>query len=134
VSNQIQTAYEVLIIEDSRLLREMLVDVLASLDDVVVVAEAEDQYKGLDLMESRHPDLVILDLELAAGTGIGVVAALRQDRERYGNPRVVVFTNHGSSVLRRRCEDLGIDAFFDKSYQLDDLIDYIQAARDEQAG
>ena len=122
--------FGILLIEDSRLLREMLVDMLNSLDDVAVVAEAADQANGVRLMESHLPDLVIVDLELAGGSGIGVLSELSRDRHRYGNPKAVVFTNHGSSVLRNRCEALGVDGFFDKSYQLDDLIDYIQSQRD----
>lgn len=133
MGDQVTTAFDIVIIEDSRLLREMLVDVLSSLEDIVVVGEAGDENTGLDLMQSLRPDLVVVDLELAQGSGIGVLTALRHDRGKYGNPRAVVFSNHGSSVLRRRCENLGIDGFFDKSYQLNDLIDFIQAARDGQA-
>jgi DNA-binding NarL/FixJ family response regulator len=133
IRHQVGTVFEILIIEDSKLLREMLTDVLSSLDDVAVVAEAENEEKGLELAESHRPDLVIVDLELAAGSGIGVLAALHRDGEKYGNPKAVVFTNHGSGILRRRCENLGIDAFFDKSYQLDDLIDFILSARDVRA-
>ncbi len=121
---------DVVIIEDSRLLREMLADVLSSVDYIAVVAEAEDQETGLRLIEDHQPDVVIVDLELSAGSGIGVLSALNDARGRYGDPKAVVFTNHGSKVLRRRCEDLGIEGFFDKSYQLDDLIDYIQSERD----
>jgi hypothetical protein len=29
-------------------------------------------------------------------------------------------------VLKRKCEALDIDAFFDKSYQFDELIDYVE--------
>ncbi len=98
---------DVIIIEDARLLREMLADVLSSVDRIAVVAEAEDQYTCLRLMEDHQPDVVIVDLDLSAGSGIGVLSALNGDRGRYGHPKAVVFTNHGSRVLRRRCEDLG---------------------------
>lgn len=120
----------VMIIEDSALLRDMLADVLSSVERIAVVAEAEDQMRGLHLAEVHQPNVVIIDLELSGGSGIGVLAALRSDRNRYGDPKAVVFTNHGSSTLRRRCESLGVDGFFDKSYQLDDLLDYIQSERD----
>jgi DNA-binding NarL/FixJ family response regulator len=119
-----------MIIEDSALLRDMLSDVLSSVERIAVVAEAEDQVRGLHLAEVHRPNVVIIDLELAGGSGIGVLAALRSDRTRYGDPKAVVFTNHGSSTLRRRCESLGVDGFFDKSYQLDDLLDYVQSERD----
>jgi len=128
-----KTALEVVIVEDSVLLREMLIDVLSSLANITVVAEAEDEPTGLRLVEARQPDVVIVDLDLSAGSGIGILSAFHRDRERYGAPSVVVFTNHGSKVLRRRCEKLGIDEFFDKSYQLDDLIDYLQSERDARA-
>lgn len=124
----------ILILEDSRLLREMLVDVLSSVDNIAVVAEAEDEETGLGKAEQYKPDLVVVDLELSGGSGIGFLGALHKDKERYGAPNTVVFTNHGSSVLRRRCENLGINGFFDKSYQLDDLIDYIQSERDARVG
>lgn len=120
----------ILLIEDSRLLREMLVDVLSSLNNVAVVAEAAGQEEGVRLMENHRPDLAIIDLELSEGSGIGVLTALSGAPEKYGNPRTVVFTNHGSNVLRNRCEALGVDGFFDKSYQLNELIDYIQEQRD----
>ena len=121
---------DVVLIEDSKLLREMLADMLSSVDKIAVVAQADDQDTGLRLVEDHQPDVVIVDLELSVGSGIGVLSALNDDRGRYGDPKAVVFTNHGSRVLRRRCEDLGIDGFFDKSYQLDELIDYIQSERD----
>lgn len=108
----------------------MLGDVLASLDDIAVVAEAADEQAGLTHIAQRRPDLVIVDLELTGGSGIGVLSALQREPGKYGTPKAVVFTNHVSTILRRRCEALGIDGFFDKSYQLDKLIDFIQAERD----
>jgi hypothetical protein len=40
-----------------------------------------------------------------------------------------VFSNHGHRIVRARCSALGVEHFFDKSYQLDELIEYVQAAR-----
>lgn len=111
----------------------MLGDVLSSLDNISVVAEAADEQGGLQHIEHCRPDLVIVDLELTGGSGIGVLSALHRDPGRYGMPKAVVFTNHVSTILRSRCEALGIGGFFDKSYQLDKLIDFIQAERDAQA-
>ena len=41
-------------------------------------------------------------------------------------PRVVL-TNFATSDVRRRCLELGADAVFDKSNQIDALIDYCRA-------
>ncbi|MDT8387378.1 MAG: response regulator [Thiogranum sp.] len=124
---------DVVVIENCRRLREMLIDVLLGVDDIDVVAHAEDEKTALSLMESHQPHVVIVDLDLSGGSGIGLLTALNNDRGRYSDAKAVVFTNHNSVALRRRCESLGIDGYFDKSYHLDDLIDYIRSERDALA-
>lgn len=125
LSDYKNTVMDVLILEDSSLLRGMLIDVLASVAGIRVVGEAEDEATGLELTERLKPDLVIIDLELVTGSGIGYLTRLREHQEIYGSPLAVIFSNHSSAILRRRCESIGIDGYFDKSYQLEELISFI---------
>ena len=53
---------------------------------------------------------------------------VQAEPERFGRPRAVVFSNYGHAPVRARCEQLGVERFFDKSFQLDELIDFVQAA------
>ena len=66
-------------------------------------------------------DLVIVDLFLKQGSGLGVLEAC-QDRGR--GQRVVVLSNYATADMRKRCAQLGADAVFDKSNEIDALVDY----------
>lgn len=118
----------VVLIEDSAMLRGMLREMLEELDGVAVVAEAEDEEGALAALETQCPDLAIVDLELRAGSGLGVLRQLQAEPARFGRPRAVVFSNYGHAPVRARCAQLGVERFFDKSFQLDELIDFVQAA------
>lgn len=119
----------VMLIEDSPLLCEMLSEMLGELDGVQVVARAADEHAAIEALAEYRPDLAVIDIELKDGSGIGVLQALHDDPQRFGRPRAVVFSNHGHRIVRRRCTELGVEHFFDKSYQLDELVDYVQATR-----
>ena len=121
-------ALRVVLVEDSAMLRGMLCEMLAELDGVGVVAEAEDEQGALAALEAQRPDLAIIDLELRMGSGLGVLRQLQAEPERFGRPRAVVFSNYGHAPVRARCEQLGVERFFDKSFQLDELIDFVQGA------
>jgi DNA-binding NarL/FixJ family response regulator len=124
-----QPSLRVILVEDSPLLCEMLSEMLDELDGVDVVAHAAGEQEALEALEQRRPDLAIIDLELKQGTGLGVLQAMHDAPDRFGRPRAVVFSNHGHRIVRARCSALGVEHFFDKSYQLDELIEYVQAAR-----
>ncbi len=118
----------VVLIEDSPKLCEMLKDMLEELGDVEVVADADDEQTAIAALERQAADLAIVDLELREGSGLGVLGRLKAEPERFGKVRAVVFSNYGHRTLRSRCAALGADRFFDKSMQLDELIDYVEDA------
>ncbi len=116
----------VVLIEDSPILCEMLRDVLEELDDVEVVADADDEEGAIVALERGRADLAIVDLELRAGSGLGVLGHIRADPQRFGQPCAVVFSNYGHETVRARCRALGVERFFDKSFDTDSLIDFVQ--------
>ena len=117
---------QILLIEDSPLLRRLLTESLVEIEGVQVCGYAETEVQALEQLEDKIVDLAIVDIELSQGSGVGVLRALQKDPERYGYPKKVVFTNYSHSAMRQRCQELGIDAFFDKSLEMDDLVAYIQ--------
>ena len=127
-ASQASRPFRIVLIEDSPILCAMLREMLDELEGVQVVADAADEQGALSQLEQHQADLAIVDLELRAGSGLGVLSRLKAEPERFGRPRTVVFSNHGHSTVRARCTALGAEHFFDKSFQLDDLLDFIQAA------
>lgn len=124
---------KVLLIEDSPLLGSLLGAMLEELDGVAVVAIAADEAEALQALAERRPHLAIVDLNLRAGSGLGVLRALRTQPDRYGRPATAVFTNHAHAHLRERCRSLGVDRFFDKALEMDALLDYVEAMRGSTA-
>ena len=66
-------------------------------------------------------DLLIVDLFLKQGSGIHLAQCIA---ERKPNQKVVVFSNYVNASIRKRCAQLGVDAVFDKSTEIDSLVDY----------
>jgi DNA-binding NarL/FixJ family response regulator len=112
-----------LMVEDSPLVRQRLIPLLAAFSGVQVVATAESETQALDWLRHNRCDLVLLDLRLRGGSGISLLDRLGLDGQ---GPLRVVLTNGVSAAVRRRCEALGATAVFDKSIQLDELFDFLR--------
>ncbi|MBN1340271.1 MAG: response regulator transcription factor [Bacteroidales bacterium] len=64
----------VLVIDDEKHIREMLAGMLLSIcADVEVVGGAEGVKDGLAAIRNLHPDLILLDVELADGNGFDIL-------------------------------------------------------------
>ena len=115
----------VFIVEDSPLIRENLISALEELVPLSVVGWADNESGALDwLAEPANAcDLAILDLFLRSGSGTGILRTLR---ERGGGPECVVLTNYASPDVARRCLQLGATRVFDKSRDVDALVEYCQ--------
>lgn len=111
------------IVEDNPTIRENLIGTLEELACVIAVGTAETENDGKTwLNENREKwDLAIVDLFLKQGSGLGVLAACR---DRPVTQKVVVLSNYATADIRQRCAQLGVDAVFDKSNEIDALVDY----------
>lgn len=118
------------IVEDSPTIRENLIETLQELAlvDPVGVAETEHEGKKWLAQNDGYWDLAIVDLFLKEGSGLNILEACRQRRP---GQKVVVLSNHATNDVRWRCAQLGADAVFDKSTEIDDLVDYCVKQRVE---
>lgn len=114
------------LVEDSPVIRENLIATLQEMLEIEVVAWAGDEASAVSwLRESAEPcDLIIIDIFLKTGTGLEV---LRQARVLQPEARRVVLSNFATPDMRQRCRQLGADAIFDKSAELEELIAYCEA-------
>ena len=120
-----QHPLRVLLVEDSALIREHLIESISSLDDVDVVGHADTAADAMSALQRVACDVVVLDLQLKAGHGFHVLAALRTPSDR---PRVtvIVLTNFASAVYRDRSMQLGADYFFDKARDYDRVSEVLE--------
>lgn len=111
------------IVEDNPTIRENLIATLEELASVeaVGIADSENEAKAWLASHPQEWQLAIVDLFLKQGSGLGVVSACR---DRSAKQKVVVLSNYATTDIRQRCAQLGVDAVFDKSNEIDDLVDY----------
>lgn len=110
-------------VEDNPTIRENLIATLAELADVESVGTAETEADATQwLTQNAHAwDLVVVDLFLRQGNGLGVVNALQQ---RPKSKKLLVLSNYATADVRERCHQLNANAIFDKSNEIDALIDF----------
>ncbi|MES2842425.1 MAG: response regulator [Pseudomonadota bacterium] len=125
-------ALKTFIVEDNKVIYENLVSTLQELADVEVVGHAVDEYSAVRWLRSEGAslDLLIVDIFLMSGSGLGVLKAVQ---DGHLPARTVVLTNYATADIRKRCAVLGADRVFDKSCELDDLITYCARVSDGSA-
>ena len=111
------------LVEDSPTIAENLIATLEELANIKAVGMTDNETDGKKwlLNNSKQWDFAILDLFLKEGSGLGVLAACQGRR---ADQKIVVLSNYATADIRRRCLNLGADAVFDKSNDIDALIEY----------
>jgi len=117
------------IVEDNQTIRENLVGTLEELTAARVIDFAEGEDDAIRWLRG-HPsewNLAIVDLFLKQGSGLGVLQACAR---REPHQKVIVLTNYATPDIRKRCIQLGADAVFDKSNEIDGLVEFFLASAD----
>ena len=121
------------IVEDSAVIRDNLVAALEEMVPLTVVGTAEDEAGALQwLADPGHAcDIAIVDIFLRRGTGLNVLRALQ--RNGHATERVVL-TNYATDEIRRHALALGASRVFDKSGEIDALVEHCMALADAHNG
>ena len=88
------------------------------------VREVGSGHDGLAAAFEDVPDIVVLDLMMPEMDGFEVLRRLRVDARTEGIP-VMVLTAKTTEIDRRRCRDLGADAYVTKPFDPSELVDHI---------
>ncbi len=114
-------------VEDSAELRDRIGRELAQLNGIEIVGFSNRADDAIMQIRRIKPDLVVLDLQLAHGSGIEVLRGLRPDPEP---PALIVLTNHADARFRALSLQAGALHFFDKSTQLEEFIEVLKGMVD----
>lgn len=101
-----------LIVEDSDLMRDRLVDLFDDIENFEPVFQAKNSEQAYSVFNSSSPDIVILDIHVPGDNGIKILKKLKILR-----PLVIIImlTNYPYEQYRKICMELGADYFFEKS-------------------
>jgi two-component system chemotaxis response regulator CheB len=99
---------KVLIVDDSRMIRDVLTDILGEQPDIAVVGAAADAFEARDMIKKLAPDVITLDVEMPKMNGLEFL-----DKLMRAHPMPVVMissaTERGSEVTFRALELGAVD-------------------------
>jgi DNA-binding NarL/FixJ family response regulator len=104
----------VFLVEDFPAVRNLIIENLAEINGLEVAGFAESEEYALSWLSNHPCDVLILDLELRQGNGLGVLKALAP-LESARNIVKIVYSNHASASIRKLAAQLGAAYFFDKT-------------------
>ena len=99
---------KVLIVDDSRMIRDILTDILREQPDIEVVGAAADAFEARDMIKNLDPDVITLDVEMPKMNGLEFLDKLMRARPM---PVVMISsaTERGSEVTFRALELGAVD-------------------------
>ena len=115
---------EVFLVEDSQLVRERLESMLAQVPGATLVGHAARATDAIRDILATRPDLVVLDVQLAEGSGFDVLRALHKQAPEL---EVVMLTNYSADPYRQIAERFGARALFDKTKEFERVRDLVAA-------
>src|SRR3954466_10408715 len=107
--------YSCLIVEDSPMMRQLLVFALARVKNLRVT-EADDGVDALRKLTGARFDIIITDINMPIMDGLKLVKRIRSD-ETYKDVPIIVVTTEGSQEDRSRALALGANAYITKPIQ-----------------
>lgn len=109
----------ILVVEDNQDNMTLIVDVLSSLDHVVL--QAVDGEKGVELARAEKPDLILMDLSLPLLDGWEATRHIKADPELKAIP-IIALTAHAMVGDRERALQAGCDDYVTKPINFPDLM------------
>jgi DNA-binding NarL/FixJ family response regulator len=112
----------VFLVDDSVLVRQRLAELLAGVPQTHIVGQAAEAGEAIREILAARPDVVLLDISLAHGSGFEVLKALH---ELEPGIDVYMLSNFASEPYRRQAARLGARGFFDKSNDMERVRDAV---------
>ena len=113
----------VLIVDDHPLVRAGLTQLISDEPDLEVCGEAAESSEALRQLASASPDLAIIDISLARGSGIDLI---KQIKARDTRVKMLVSSMHDESLFAERALHAGAMGYINKQEATDQVIGAIR--------
>lgn len=122
----------ILIVDDSKTFRKMVISVLSKLGDVQF-EEAESGLYALEKIALKNIDLVILDLNMPDMHGLDVLRFLRSSKI-YKNLPIIVLTTRGDEAMKKQALEEGANIYLTKPFNPSELIKKVGEILESKGG
>lgn len=111
----------ILIADDSEIIRARLKKMISTIPNTNIVAEAVDGDDAIEKIDKHRPDIAILDIRMPKKNGIEVTLHVKKNFDM----KVFVVTNFYDTHSVSNAKNAGADYVFDKSNEIDVLMKFI---------
>ena len=120
----------VLIVDDSRVVREALCELFTREGEFDVCGEAENGRDAVQRARELYPDLIVTDLSMPVMNGIEETRLLKQLMPAVP---VIIYTAHGDRYVEKEARAAGASAVISKSEPVANLVEKAKSLFDEIA-
>src|SRR5260370_932464 len=113
----------VLIADDHAIVRQGIRSMLANVETIQVVGEAEDSPSTLQLARSLNPDVILLDIRMPGSSGIQVAQLLRKILP---SAKILILTTYQSDDYLVEALEAGVMGYLLKDISREDLLAAIE--------
>jgi DNA-binding NarL/FixJ family response regulator len=118
----------ILIVDDHALVREGVREILETQDDMTVVGEAGDSASAIALVAEKHPNVVLLDVEIP---GEDVTATVARIRSLSPDTQVIILSMYDGPQLLRSLLAAGVRGYLLKSVHRQELVAAVRSANSD---
>ena len=112
----------VLIVDDSKQVRERLISLLSDYPEIRIVGQSGNGKEAMNALDAQKPDTVILDIRLPGRNGIQL---LREIKAAHPEITVIMLTNYDFEQYRKQCMQLGADYFLNKTLEFEKVVNVL---------
>jgi len=115
--------HKVLIVDDHPIVRHGLAELIARQPDLEMCGDAADVPEALRQVETRRPDVAVIDISLEGGNGIELI---EQIRALYPEVKMLVSSMHDEKVFAGRALRAGALGYINKRESIRKVIDAVR--------
>lgn len=119
------TKIKVLVVDDHEMVRRGICAYLETEDDLEVVAQAKSGQEAIALAKEHLPDVILMDLIMADGTGIEASQEIKKDLP---NIQIIILTSYIDEKLIFPALEAGALSYLLKTAQANEIVSAIRLA------
>lgn len=113
----------IMLVDDHPVVRQGLIALLDSEDDLTVCGETAESLEALHLLDELNPDFLVVDLSLKKGNGLDLI---KQVRSKNKDVKILVASMHDESLFAERALRAGAQGYINKDEAVRNIVSAIR--------
>jgi DNA-binding NarL/FixJ family response regulator len=116
----------VILADDSKLIRELLINHLAGSDDIIVVGQAENGQDVIRMAAELDPEVILMDIDMPVLDGVQATSKLSESSPEI---KIIALTMHSKENIIKKMLEAGATGYLSKNCDSDELLRAIRTVR-----